>query len=724
MEKIFRLSLLLILISGRVASGQLESTAGSLSEYKTDSFYEIRIDSQLLKTMEGLKQPKNAPFQFALPVPVNLNPKNSGKFFYNQSETVWILGIRSKSAKSLNLILQPFKLPKGAYVYIFDSQRRTIRGAFTDENNSTSGILATMPVPGEELMLEYHIPSGTSWENTIGVSQVAHDYLGVFGNDESKDSRYGLSDSCNIDINCSSGALYSTEKRAVCRVIIRGVELCSGVLLNNTNHQNRALFLTAHHCIADQNDADKSVFLFGYESPWCKGPDGRVYHSVSGSTLRSTNPESDITVDFSLVELNTFPPMVYKPYLAGWDVSGTIPTRTVTIHHPMGDVKKISLDLDPPVNGTFPEMLSNGFWRILRWNGGTTEGGSSGAPLLDQNKRVVGLLTGGDAYCLNPVDDYFLKMSVIYNHSSLLYQQIKGWIDPAVSGAKQLNGRDPYAQNQLTADTLSNILPSETVTATKYSLPWNGYTTGFNSDSLIMYGEYFNNPSGNRISEVWLNIAKDNAVSSGDSVRVYVMADGSEPGAVIASQKIFIREARDNFKIKTDFNDAVPVPGNFYIGWRIWYGAKAVNETRQFAVFHSPDRTLPEMNTAWFRDLTGWKKFIQHPYAPMSTSLDITVITVSNSVLNSVPEIHWSEGEFIFYPNPAVSQVTISSKRVAGQVYVTMMDNTGKTVLYKKIENSFPGEALLNISQFKPGLYFISISDGIVIETRKILINR
>ena len=130
-------------------------------------------------------------------------------------------------------------------------------------------------------------------------------------------------------------------------------------MLNNTNQQNRPLLLTAQHCIGDQNDADKTIFVFGYESPWCDGPDGRVYHSLSGSVLRSTNTD----IDFSLVELNTFPPLVYKPYLAGWDVSGSVPFHLAAIHHPMGDVKKISIDPDSAVTSTFNNMLANSFWQ-------------------------------------------------------------------------------------------------------------------------------------------------------------------------------------------------------------------------------------------------------------------------------------------------------------------------------------------------------------------------
>lgn len=720
MIKTLKISLFLLTASMDLIYSQIETTIGTISGYKIDNWYELNIDSQTLATLSGLYQPKDIAFQFAVPVPVRLNPENSGNVIKNSNETVWIIGIRSKEAKSLNLILEPFKIPPGAYVYIYNSSKKTVRGAYGDVNNLPSGILPTMPVEGEEIILEYHIPAGVKWKNTLGISQVSHDYLGVFGYEDKKDGRYKLSQVCNTDINCPDGIPYSTEKWSVCRLIIRGVELCSGVLLNNTSQQNTPLLLTAQHCIVNQNDADKTIFVFGYESPWCNGPDGRVTHSISGSMLRSTNAE----IDFSLVELAKFPPIAYKPYFAGWDVFGTVPTHTVSIHHPMGDVKKLSVDLNPPVTGTFLDMPANAFWKILQWESGTTEGGSSGAPLFDQNKRVVGILTGGEAVCGRSVNDYFLKLRVSYNYSSLLYQQIKGWIDPAVSEVQQLNGRDPYAPNWLTADTLSNMGLSEQPVATKYSLPGSGYSTGFNSDSLTVYAEYFKNPEGKGISEVWMNVAKANAVTTNDSIKVYVFSDGPVPGAVLASQKIFIKEAKDTFLLKLDFINTIQVTGNFYIGWKIYYADKAQLETRQLAVFHSPDRVLTEKNTAWFNNGTGWKQFYQHPFMPQSVSLDVKVIVLGNPVINKIQEKEASLPEFKIYPVPASDKLVISSNTDMRDVKVRILDLMGNTRNSVNAGSNFPGEITLDISSLIPGVYLIYISTPSSFEAHKVLINR
>jgi hypothetical protein len=719
-SKALEIAVIIILASVAVVNAQIEEKIGKVSDISVDKWYEISIDSQILQSLAGYHPPKDVSFQFAVPVPVKLVPENSGCIFDTEYESIWIVGIRSKYAKSLNLILEPFHIPVGAYVYIYGKGKEVIRGAFTGENNNPSDILPTMPVPGEEIILEYHIPKGIKWKGTIGITQISHDYLGVFGYDERKDNRYNLSQPCNVDINCSQGSTYQTEKRAVCRIIVKGVELCTGALLNNTNQQNLPLFITAQHCIVDQNDASKTIFVFGYESPWCHGPDGRVTHSLSGSVLRSTNPN----IDFSLVELSSFPSFVYRPYLAGWNVSGSIPQNTVAIHHPRGDVKKISVDLDPPVSSTFTGLITNGFWNILQWEDGTTEGGSSGSPLFDQNKRVVGILTGGEAVCGRSVNDYFAKLSVIFNLSSILSRQLKGWIDPAGTGVKQLNGRDPYESNWLTVDTLSNINPEETLKTTKYSLPGTGYSTGFNSDSLVMYAERFNNPPGRQISEVLINISKANPVLPADSVIVYIFGEGLFPDQVLASQRILLTEAKDSFLVKVDFINTIPVAGNFFIGWRIWYKSSAISETRQFAVFHSPDRLLHELNTAWFKDGSGWKQFTQHPFAPMPLSLDVKVVTTGNSIVNEIGHSGLPLNEFIVYPNPAENLIFISSKKEIPEIDLKVYDLEGTILRHEYLINRFPGDVRIDISIMKPGIYFLNFTSQQIKESHKIVITR
>jgi lysyl endopeptidase len=701
--------ILFFLFTGGIVTAQLEQPVGRVSGFPISDWYEINIDSEIIQRLSNTEQSKDGSFQFAFPIPVKLNPENSGFWKDDGGERVWTIGIRSKGARSLNLILEPFIIPAGSYVYVYDSDKSILRGAICPENNNSSAILPVMPVPGDELILEYHVPSGTGWKGTLGISQVAYDYLGILGSD-TKDGRYNLSQPCNVDINCAEGLPYAVEKRSVCRIIIRGTELCSGVLLNNTMQRNQTLLLTAQHCITSSSDAANSIFVFGYESPWCDGPDGRVSHSISGSLLRSSNP----SIDFSLVELSSFPPVTYKPWFAGWDVTGAIPNKSAVIHHPMGDVKKISIDNDPAVSGTFSsEFVPLGFWKILRWEKGATEGGSSGAPLFDQNHRVVGLLTGGEAVCGTPINDYFAKMSVSYDLSTYLWEQLKGWIDPGGTGLKKLDGRDPYAPNLLSIDTLSNIATTELRSVTKYPSGGYGYTTGYNSDSLVMYAEYFNNPAGKQVSEVLISLADVNFVTSADSARIYLFSGGAQPGIVLASRKIFLNEAKDTFLLRADFNNTISAGNSFYVGWKIWYKENVTTESRQFAVFHSPDRVIPSSCTAWFSNGLLWKKFTAHPYMPMSVALDVKVIVIGNPVYNDINEPKSVENNFVLFPNPAAGKFYLTSSSVFQRMEVLIYDSKGAVMLSDRADGVLPGRSEINIQGLHEGLYYVVvIADG------------
>jgi len=93
---------------------------------------------------------------------------------------------------------------------------------------------------------------------------------------------------------------------------------------------------------------------------------------------------------------------------------------------------------------SYSDFDDNAFWNILQWDVGTTEAGSSGAPLFDQNHKVIGILSGGDAHCGNSVNDYFLRLTNAWDDYSPSGEQLKFWLDPNNSGATYVNQRDPY----------------------------------------------------------------------------------------------------------------------------------------------------------------------------------------------------------------------------------------------------------------------------------------
>ena len=231
------------------------------------------------------------------------------------------------------------------------------------------------------------------------------------------------SGSCNINVNCPLGANWQDQKRSSARLIM-GAGLCSGALINNTAQDSKQYFLTANHCFS--GNPATWVFNFNYESPTCAGTTGSA-QSVSGSTLKIKSAASD----FCLVEITQDLPANYNLFFSGWSRSTTPSTISHGIHHPQGDIKKICQDNDSAIAASF-----NGApcWRVADWEQGVTEGGSSGSPLYDQNKRIVGQLFGGQATCSFLFNDYYGRFDVSMNNG------LATFLDPSGTGMTVLDG--------------------------------------------------------------------------------------------------------------------------------------------------------------------------------------------------------------------------------------------------------------------------------------------
>jgi hypothetical protein len=97
---------------------------------------------------------------------------------------------------------------------------------------------------------------------------------------------------------------------------------------------------------------------------------------LTGKNGYNSNPvlRSDITV-----------------YFLGWDRTGSPGTGGVGIHHPYGDIKKISTYSKSPTNST---CMNSNYWDISfdkTSNGfSVPENVSSGSPLINSDHKVIG----------------------------------------------------------------------------------------------------------------------------------------------------------------------------------------------------------------------------------------------------------------------------------------------------------------------------------------------
>ena len=80
--------------------------------------------------------------------------------------------------------------------------------------------------------------------------------------------------------------------------------------------------------------------------------------------------------------------------------------------------------------------------RITDWDLGTTEPGSSGSPLFDQNHRIIGQLHGGYAACGNNDSDWYGRFFTSWTGGGTPATRLSDWLDPLNTGQHALDGRN------------------------------------------------------------------------------------------------------------------------------------------------------------------------------------------------------------------------------------------------------------------------------------------
>ena len=402
------------------------------------------VDHDFLQLQDLEEKDKNVPYRFGNPFDVNFNLNNSGTWENIDNGRLWRLSITSKNAYSINLLYDKFVIPEGAELYVYDKDKSTILGAFTNLNNKSYETFATSPTKGDVTIIEYFEPYNVEFNGTIQIGRVVHAYKDVFYPEESRD--YGDSGSCNNNVNCPEFIDWEAEVRSVAMILSGGgFRLCTGSLVNNVRQDLTPYFLTANHCLGGESNW---IFMFNYESSGCNNQNGPTFMTVQGSTLLDNSASSD----YAILRLEEEIPDSYEVHYAGWDASGTTPSTPVGIHHPSGDIKKISFDYNNASN-------AGNYWDVNNWEDGTTEPGSSGSPLFDGNThRIVGQLYGGTASCTSITYDTYGKVSSSWNLG------LKDYLDPDNTGTTILDGMDAIdlPDPELTYDTQELIFDMNT----------------------------------------------------------------------------------------------------------------------------------------------------------------------------------------------------------------------------------------------------------------------
>jgi len=407
---------------------------------------QIDLEQDLIESRD-----KPAPYQIAEGIAVDISLNRDGRWYDKAKGNPFLrMGFHAEGAQALIFYYSRFSVPEGGKLFIYSEDRSDLIGAFTSKNNPSGGYFATEAVKGDKVIIEYNGPSEGAAMPEIDIYQVHYVYRGLdfIGK--------GVSGSCEVNVNCPEGESWRNEKRSVAKIVIKagaGTYLCTGALVNNVRQDSTPYFLTARHCgsSASWSDYSQWVFHFNYESLDCEEPqETPSSNTITGSELLAEAPYGTGNgSDFKLLLLNQHLPENYNPYFSGWNRDGLVSPSGVGIHHPKGDIKKISKYISPLVSsqyGSAGEDPDAMYWRVV-WaetqsGHGVTEGGSSGSPIFDNTGNIVGTLTGGAASCQNLYEpDYYGKFSYHWSsNGSPGGSQLKPYLDPDNTAVNSLEG--------------------------------------------------------------------------------------------------------------------------------------------------------------------------------------------------------------------------------------------------------------------------------------------
>lgn len=377
--------------------------------------------------------------------------------------TLWRLGVRAAGATDLRLGFSRLALPPGARLHLIGADGY-YQGPYRPGDAAPDGRFRSPVVPGDTATLELHLPAGIALPaGAVELDRVGAGFRDLFRPRGANGfTGPGASGRCNINVVCPLGEPYANEVRALAYYEFSsggGTFICTGTLLADVPRTFRSLLLTAAHCVGTAAEAESMVVYWNYRSDTCDRVTGwTLDDNQSGARLRATRADAD----FTLVELDDAPDPAWNVYHAGWDASGTVPARTIGLHHPSGDVAKVTAGPQPR---TIDNCIGTGgasrqtHWRTGPYNDGTTEGGSSGSGIFvpagdpsGHGRLLIGVLSGGTAACSlsSPTRpdagfDCYGKLASAWNGPTP-GTRLRDWLDPGATGALRAEGGEAGAE--------------------------------------------------------------------------------------------------------------------------------------------------------------------------------------------------------------------------------------------------------------------------------------
>ncbi|TDJ04181.1 MAG: serine protease [Deltaproteobacteria bacterium] len=350
---------------------------------------------------------------------------------------VWALAIGSEGANGIRVHLKNFSLPANADMYFFNLEGEA-HGPYQGRGRNGDGDFWTNTVFSETavILLRQFGPATQQDQRNLAfvIDRVGHIGGGfpvsgpqghLFSHDQCGNA------SCVLDASCGGLGPAAPAADAVAKIEwVQGrfIFTCSGGLIADTDGSaQRNLFLTANHCISKKRNASNMETFFFYTTSSCNG---NCLASPPTSTIGSTILRTSQNGDFTLLELSENPPS--GTMFLGFNnslIAFTGGAELYRISNPNFGPQVFShhqVDLNKPTCGTLPR----GEFIYSVDVEGATDGGSSGAPVVNSAGEIVGQLFGCCGFNCSNVCNKGANATVD-GALAFYYDQVEEFLDPS-----------------------------------------------------------------------------------------------------------------------------------------------------------------------------------------------------------------------------------------------------------------------------------------------------
>ncbi len=811
--KILLLTTIFILIIAVSSTAQFEHNKdGEIVPFSLSEKYKHLIDTSKIKTLELpsynndslfweanferwyiQKKPMNNS-KSAFTIKENLNVKQFANTYKLPVGTVWIFKIESSTAEAISVIFKEFEFPEGSLLSFY-SEKDNYKITTYDKKNWDNTQLATRywkRVVSGTMTIEYFEPNGLSSKPVLILKKIFYHFEGkkkislkMLPNHLKKSiptstlKKAALEDDCQYDLVCSGVPDFLDESQSICQISISympkdddtpDTKKATGVFINkggNYNETDKPYILTAGHSFHIPNSTIPIDFSKGYEfmdiyikkqNKGCNVPYEYTVGTLMPNSTQfkvvklgsSYNHEVDnssyvANQDYAIMQA----PGTVKDYAqhkilyAGWaSIVYYSQKNWVSIGHPEGSPQKIFVDEG--------EALDGDTYFGLFFDKGLSRPGTSGAPVFNNKRQVVGWICSGDTTntCANVGSNNLQNMTKCGELRDIHYE-ISQYIDPnflyvASAYTAPIPGVPDHCKNcvkdadkgetdidcggpclpcgiaeKKTINSMSDMSKKvraryqlEVSPLSGQNITLKGGTYNFTAGEEIQFNNGFILENGVDFEAKVDENLKSEPEQGCQKVCLYLPNAFTPEGdgmndvwgfnqAYMTSYRVNIWD-RDN---KTWFHCGNrELSANEFVP--IWNGEGAPNGVYYGSISYT-DCYGVERTQTFFIHLFGSSNKAAPANSESSKRPDTEVV---NDNFNFLPNLN-------VYPNPTNGKVMIDYSSPEGKYEYTILNQGGKTI----IQDCGKDRLELDLSDYTPGMYILRIKVGNEYQVRKII---